>query len=87
MITKIGLNIYTHGFDFILGKNALDNYKKETFVGKSKWVCYKASEFVEICVKEIKKNPKITHCGDKNCDRCNDMMLGGPSIKDDFFEK
>ena len=26
MITKIGLNIYTHGFDFILGKNALDNY-------------------------------------------------------------
>jgi len=67
--------------------NALKNIGKEIFVGKSKWVCYKARDIVEICTQEIKRNPQITHCDDKGCDRCNDMMLGGPIISADFFEK
>ena len=68
-------------------QNVLDNYKKEIFIGKSRWICYKAREIVEICKQEIKKNPQITHCDDENCDRCNDMMLGGPIMNADFFEK
>ena len=66
--------------------NALRSIGKEVFVGKSKWVCYKAREFVEICAHEIKENPQITHCEDKNCDRCNDAVMGGPILTDDFWD-
>lgn len=68
-------------------ENALKNAAKEIYVGKSKWVCYPVRNMVEICTELIKKNPNITHCDDENCDRCNDMMLGGPILSADFFEK
>ena len=68
-------------------ESALKNYAKEIFVGKSKWICFRARDMVEICAEQIKQNPNITHCEDENCDRCNDMMLGGPIFSKDFFEK
>lgn len=34
----------------------------------------------DICSRLIIENPKITHCGDLACERCNDAVLGGPVI-------
>ncbi len=65
---------------------ALNPYAKECFVGESKWICFNARELVKVCAKEIKENPQITHCEDKNCDRCNDAVMGGPILADDFWD-
>ena len=47
-------------------------------VGQSRWRAYPVSEFVELTVAAIRKNPSLTHCADPACARCNDSMLGGP---------
>lgn len=26
----------------------------------------------------IRADPQITHCGNPDCERCNDALLGGP---------
>lgn len=63
----------------------LDIYAKKITVGSSRWVCYKAREFLDICSRAIRNMPNITHCDDKDCDRCNDAIKGGPQLPDDFW--
>ncbi|MDO5520862.1 MAG: AAC(3) family N-acetyltransferase [bacterium] len=58
----------------------VEPYKKSVTVGGSVWQCYRARDLVDICAAEIRRNPMITHCGDKECERCNDAVLGGPII-------
>lgn len=57
---------------------------KEIVVGKSLWQCRKAREIVDVCRKAITENPRITHCGNPECRRCNDGVLGGPIINFDI---
>lgn len=66
-------------------ENVLKAYSRCVKVGKSEWVCYKAADIVDVCSKAILRNPKITHCGDSGCDRCNDAVCGGPVINDLFW--
>ncbi len=47
-------------------------------VGHSNWKIYDFRKFVDVVVEAIKINPNITHCHDKDCLRCNDMLRGGP---------
>lgn len=47
-------------------------------VGNSYWRCYPAKDLVEICASAIREMPEITHCQNPNCERCNDVILGGP---------
>lgn len=54
--------------------------KQEVFVGKSLWRCFRAKDMADICSKLIIENPQITHCDDLKCERCNDVVLGGPVI-------
>ncbi len=63
----------------------LDIYAKKITVGSSRWVCYKAQEFVDVCSRAIRNMPNITHCDDKDCDRCNDAVKGGPQLPSDFW--
>ncbi len=72
------------GFDNLYG--VLKDYASEITVGSSKWFCYKAKDIVKVCADYIKKHPEITHCNNKNCDRCNDAILGGPILNKDFWK-
>ena len=63
----------------------LDIYARKITVGSSRWVCYKAQEFVDVCSRAIRNMPNFTHCDDKECDRCNDAIKGGPQLPPDFW--
>jgi aminoglycoside N3'-acetyltransferase len=54
--------------------------EKDYTVGKSQWRCFKASELVENCASAMKQNPHISHCGNSDCIRCDDAVLGGPIL-------
>jgi aminoglycoside 3-N-acetyltransferase len=49
-------------------------------VGDSLWRIYPFKEFIDSAVKAIINNPAITHCGNKECLRCDNMIMGGPQI-------
>ena len=67
-------------------EDILEIYADKTIVGNSRWICFKARQIVDVCSRAIKNMPHITHCDDKNCDRCNDAILGGPVLNEDFWE-
>ncbi len=66
--------------------DALSSFARRTKVANSEWLCYKARDIVDVCKKYIERNPQITRCDDKNCDRCSDAVCGGPVLGDDFWE-
>jgi aminoglycoside 3-N-acetyltransferase len=47
-------------------------------VGRSQWRCFPAAEVVRRAAAAIVADPSITHCGVRNCRRCDDAALGGP---------
>jgi aminoglycoside 3-N-acetyltransferase len=47
-------------------------------VGRSQWRCFPAADVVRRAVAAIVDDPSITHCGVRNCRRCDDAALGGP---------
>lgn len=57
---------------------ALEAITKSCKVGESIWKVFPAFEAAENCRKLIQTNPGITHCGNADCERCNDMLRGGP---------
>lgn len=73
----------SEGFEHF--NDILDNVAKKVKVANSEWVCYKAADIVNVCVKYIEDNPNITHCDDRYCDRCNDAVCGGPVLIDGFW--
>lgn len=58
----------------------LKPYEQQVTVEKSLWRCYRIRDLVDTCVKAIREDPHITHCGDPDCSRCNDAVLGGPIL-------
>ena len=66
-------------------RKALEPYRKAVTLGKAVISCYSVRQLVDICVEEMQKNPRITHCGDPSCGRCNDAVLGGPILPPDFW--
>lgn len=54
--------------------------ERKVQVGESLWRCWRVRDLVDACVAAIRENPMITHCGDPECSRCNDAVLGGPEI-------
>ena len=53
---------------------------KELEVGESLWRAFPAKEALELAARAIRENPRITHCGNSECGRCNDAVAGGPII-------
>lgn len=52
----------------------------EEKVGASIWRVYPVKETLTIAARKIRANPSLTHCGDANCLRCQDAVLGGPIL-------
>jgi len=63
------------------GFKKLDNYVQEIertiYIGESKCKVYPFKQFVDLVTDVIHFNPELTHCGNKECTRCNDMANGG----------
>jgi aminoglycoside 3-N-acetyltransferase len=53
---------------------------KELKVGGSIWRIFPAKDTLAVATSTIRQNPKITHCGNSHCNRCNDAVRGGPII-------
>lgn len=58
----------------------LSQIMTEKKVGESVWRVYSVQETLTISTREIQANPNLTHCGDANCLRCRDAVLGGPIL-------
>jgi aminoglycoside 3-N-acetyltransferase len=52
----------------------------EAKVGTSVWRVYPVKKTLTIAAREIQASPNLTHCGDINCLRCRDAVLGGPIL-------
>lgn len=53
---------------------------QEMTVGNSRWRIYPAPETLARAAAAIAAQPVITHCGNSDCERCNDAVLGGPLL-------
>jgi|WetSurMetagenome_2_1015567.scaffolds.fasta_scaffold33800_4 aminoglycoside N3'-acetyltransferase len=49
-------------------------------VGACLWRIYPFSEFIDALVPVLRADPSITHCGKRECARCNDAVKGGPVV-------
>ncbi len=49
-------------------------------VGKSVWRVFPAREALQAAADAIRRDPHLTHCGDLECDRCEDSVRGGPIL-------
>jgi hypothetical protein len=58
----------------------LQSITRTAKVGQSIWHLLPASELLEQATTMIRMNPTLTHCGNSNCNRCNDGILGGPLL-------
>ena len=83
-VIPVSVGSCSRGFEHF--NDILSNFAKKVKVANSEWTCYKAADIVDVCSAYIKDNPDITHCGDKDCDRCNDAVLGGPILSADIWD-
>jgi aminoglycoside N3'-acetyltransferase len=58
----------------------LEPFRREAFVGKSRWWVFPAAEMLKAASAAIRAHPNITHCADPNCARCEDAIGGGPVL-------
>jgi aminoglycoside N3'-acetyltransferase len=49
-------------------------------VGWSAWRTLPADEAVARASSAIREDPRITHCGEGECERCRDAVAGGPVV-------
>ena len=66
----------SHGFNSFA--EYLNDIEKSTKVGESTLKTYSIKNLVEICRDAILDKPRITHCDNPECERCNDIIKGGP---------
>lgn len=74
----------SRGFDRLCAP--LAPFMQHAEVGRSVWTLCRAQDMLRVCVEEIRANPRITHCGDPLCNRCNDAVLGGPVFDEAFWD-
>lgn len=64
-----------HRFDRILAQ-----CEERIKVGNSLWRKFPAKRLIELAATAIREDGMITHCGNPDCERCNDAVAGGPII-------
>ncbi len=64
------------GFDTF--ESVLAHMERRITVGQSTWRAYPAKEALEAAGQAILDDPFITHCGNEECRRCRDAVMGGP---------
>lgn len=75
----------SNGFEQLAA--SLAHLEKRIMVGNSIWRIYSARQMVNCAADAICQNPMITHCENPACMRCNDAILGGPILPDDFWTR
>jgi aminoglycoside 3-N-acetyltransferase len=58
----------------------LQPWLKQMVVGESVWQMFPARQSLYAAAGAIRANPLLTHCGNPECDRCNDAVAGGPIL-------
>ncbi len=66
------------GFDRFAG--LLEAVETRVRVGDSAWRVFPAQAAIRIAAAAIERDPTITSCGDPECERCADIVAGGPVI-------
>ncbi len=49
-------------------------------VGESVWRVFPARSALNLATAAIRRDPRVTHCGDPACAQCNDAVAGGPLV-------
>jgi aminoglycoside 3-N-acetyltransferase len=65
------------GFDSL--EPALRSLRREAMVGTSRWQVFDARSALNVAAHAIRRDPRITHCGE-DCRRCDDATAGGPKL-------
>lgn len=60
---------------------SLNPITRTAVVGRSTWRLLPAAEAVARASAAIRADPRITHCGVEDCERCDDAVAGGPVVK------
>lgn len=56
--------------------------ENRSIVGHSTWRVFPSQELINVITKEIHSNPEVTRCGNIDCERCRDIVAGGPVLDD-----
>jgi aminoglycoside 3-N-acetyltransferase len=59
---------------------ALQPWRHTVTVGQSAWTLLPAQQTLRVATTVIRAQPTITHCGNPQCDRYNDAIVGGPIL-------
>lgn len=82
-VMPVSVGSCSRGFEHF--NDALENFAKKVKVANSEWTCYNIKDLVDVCKQYIEEDPRVTHCGDPYCDRCNDAVSGGPVLYGGFW--
>ncbi len=58
----------------------VEKIEKRVRTGTALWRIYPFQDFIETLTGAIKNHPDMTHCSDSSCQRCTDIICGGPSF-------
>ncbi len=58
----------------------LQTVTRTAVVGRSVWKILSADEALARAAAAIRAEPRITHCGAADCERCRDAVAGGPVV-------
>ncbi|HLM58919.1 MAG TPA: AAC(3) family N-acetyltransferase [Pyrinomonadaceae bacterium] len=53
---------------------------RQTTVGQSAWRLLPAGDALSLAAAAVRAEPRITHCGRAECERCDDAVAGGPIL-------
>ena len=53
---------------------------RTALVGRCEWKSLAVDEALARAAAAIRDDPRVTHCGDSTCARCNDAVAGGPIL-------
>ena len=65
---------------FVNLEPALRQIRRDATVGDSLWHVYDARSALNVATHAIRRNQRITHCGEP-CSRCDDATAGGPILR------
>lgn len=57
-------------------------WQREGRVGQSRWQVFAAGPALDAAAAAIRADAQSTHCGNPDCERCNDAAAGGPILGD-----
>ena len=61
-------------------ESSLSSLARTVTVGRSVWKLFPAAQTLERTAAAIRANPRLTHCDDETCERCDDAEAGGPIL-------